>query len=194
MRKDQQFLRELQRYVAITTVGPSALRNQGTTGVIQAAQDHLSSLNLHTVRTASETAFLRWLDQETEQLRRALPKGAQNWGAARKALNLFLRDVCYNRFLCRGNRISRVEDWLEIPLDSLIAALLKRWSQEMGDNRDLPRWPGLIKLTPDTSRRFQNVARKLARSQGISRVHLDMRLWTTERKKAVSKRLRAAAL
>jgi hypothetical protein len=179
MRKDQQFLRELQRYVAITTVGPSALRNQGTTGVIQAAQDHLSSLNLHTVRTASETAFLRWLDQETEQLRRALPKGAQNWGAARKALNLFLRDVCYNRFLCRGNRI---------------AALLKRWSQEMGDNRDLPRWPGLIKLTPDTSRRFQNVARKLARSQGISRVHLDMRLWTTERKKAVSKRLRAAAL
>jgi len=69
MKKDQQFLRELQRYVAITTVGPSALRNQGSTGVIQAAQDHLSTLNLDTVKTGGETDFLRWLDQETNENR-----------------------------------------------------------------------------------------------------------------------------
>jgi hypothetical protein len=186
MKKSRSFFRDLQRYVAITTVGPSALRNQGSPGVIKAAQDHLASLDLRTVCVGNETEFLAWLDHETEELRRSLPNRAQNWGAARKALNLFLRDVCYNRFLCEHSRVSRAEDWMEIPLDSLIASSLKRWVRNNGDD-PLPRWPGLNRLTPDISSRFQSAAKRRARSEGISRVHLDMRLWAREREKTANR-------
>ena len=177
MKKDDQFYRDMQRYIAVTTVGPSALRNQGSKGVIKAAQKYLTEVELSAFRSRNEDNFLTTLDAQTEQLRKVLPHGAQNWGAARKALNLFLRDICYNRFLCERYGLTRSEEWMEIPLDSLVATALKR----KAGRGALPRWPGLNQLKVDVSTRFQAFARELAASQGISRVHLDMRLWTDER-------------
>lgn len=179
MKKDAQFYRDMQRYIAVTTVGPSALRNQGSKGVIKAAQAHLAVINLAKFRVADEATFLRALDDATANLKGALPRGAQNWGAARKALNLFLRDICYNRFLCAKHGLSKSEGWLEIPLDSLVAAALMR----RGRRGELPRWPGLKGLTAEVSSKCQSFAKRVANSQGISRVHLDMRLWTTERER-----------
>lgn len=98
MKKDDQFYLDVQRYVAVTTIGPSALRNQGSAGVIKAAQNYLAIIDLGAFRTKDERTFLRVLDTATEKLTHTLPRGAQNWGAARKACNLFLRDICYNRF------------------------------------------------------------------------------------------------
>lgn len=40
----------------------------------------------------------------------------------------------------------------------------------------LPSWPGLKGLTSRVSMQFQRVARGLADEEGISRVHLDMRI------------------
>jgi len=179
MQKDDQFYRDMQKYIAITTVGPSALRNQGSKGVIKAAQKHLADIDLQVFRTKDEAEFLTVLDQQTEILRRALPPRAQNWGAARKAINLFLRDICYNRFLCERHGLAIAEDWMEIPLDSLIAASLKRKDSE----GHLPRWPRLIKLERHDSSKFQAFAKSIASAQGISRVHLDMRLWAEERER-----------
>jgi len=179
IKKDDQFYQDMQRYIAVTTIGPSALRNQGSRGVIKAAQRHLAQLDLRVFRTDGEAAFLRVLDAQTEELKRVLPRGARNWGAARKALNLFLRDICYNRFLCERHGLSTCEDWMEIPLDSLVATALKR----KGKRGELTRWPGLNGLTPDLSSRFQAFAKRVASEQGISRVHLDMRLWTVERER-----------
>ena len=68
---------------------------------------------------------------------------------------------------------------MEIPLDSLIAASLKR----KGTRGKLPQWPGLNGLTPDISSKFQEFAKQVALAEGIFRVHLDMRLWTEEREK-----------
>jgi len=90
MNKDIHFYRDMQLYLAVTTIGPSTLRNQGSKGVIKAAQQYLALIDLNVFRTSDEKTFLNVLDNETEQLRKALPKGAQKWGAARKALNLFL--------------------------------------------------------------------------------------------------------
>lgn len=179
MKKDDDFYRDMQRYIAVTAIGPSALRNQGSKGVIRAAQKYLATVDLGVFRAEDEATFLRTLDKETEKLRRTLPREAQNWGAARKALNLFLRDICYNRFLCKRHRLIQTEEWMEIPLDSLIAASLKR----KGTRGHLPSWPGLNGLTPEVSLKFQEFAKQIALAQGISRVHLDMRLWTEERER-----------
>lgn len=182
MKKDDLFFRDMQRYIAVTTIGPSALRNQGSAGVIKAAQNHLSTIDLGCFRTKDEKTFLKTLDARTEELQNILPKGARNWGAARKACNLFLRDICYNRFLCERHGIADSEEWMEIPLDGLVAKALKRKGKRGG----LPHWPGINGLTPEVSARFQTFARDIAAEQGISRVHLDMRLWTTERERTGS--------
>jgi hypothetical protein len=169
----------MQRYLAVTTIGPSALRNQGSGGVIKAARNYLAAVDLGAFRTKDEPAFLNALDASTEALKRAFPKGARHWGAARKACNLFLRDICYNRFLCQRYGLDEAEEWMEIPLDSIIAIALKRKSQRGG----LPRWPGLNRLTAEVSAEFQAFAAEVAVEQGISRVHLDMRLWTIGRER-----------
>jgi len=178
-KKDDQFYRDMQRYIAVTTIGPSTLRNQGSAGVIEAAQNYLAGIDLGGFRTKDERTFLMVLDAATEKLKRTLPREAQNWGAARKACNLFLRDICYNRFLCQRYGLEESEEWMEIPLDGLVAVALKRKGQRGG----LPRWPGLNGLTPEISAKFQAFARQIAAEKGISRVHLDMRLWMTERKR-----------
>ena len=152
MKKDNQFYRDMQRYIAVTTIGPSTLRNQGASGVIEAAQEHLAAVELPAFCVRNEDAFLAALNAETERLRKALPPGAQNWGAARKALNLFLRDICYNRFLCERHDLGECEDWMEIPLDGLVATALKR----RAGRGKLPRWPGLSELTADVSSSFRN--------------------------------------
>ena len=179
MKKDAQFYRDMQRYIAVTTIGSSAMRNQGSKGVIKAAQKHLAVIELGIFQAKDEDDFRHVLDNQTERLRNTLPRGAQNWGAARKALNLFLRDICYNRFLCAWHTLSDLEEWMEIPLDRLIATALKR----KGKRGELPCWPGLKRLNADVSSKFQSFAKQIASEQGISRVHLDMRLWTEEREK-----------
>lgn len=177
--KDDQFYADMQRYIAVTTVGPSALRKQGAKGVIKAAQQHLAVANLQIFKQKDELAFLRMLDIETEKLKLALPEGAQNWGAARKALNLFLRDICYNRFLCERHDLASIEEWLELPLDRLVATSLI--DKDIADK--LPQWPGLKWLKKNISEEFQSFAKQYALEQGVSRIHLDMRLWTVEREK-----------
>jgi len=177
MKKDSQFYRDIQRYIAVTTIGPSTLRNQGARGVIEVAQEHLAAVDLSKFSVRNEGDFLASLNAQTNRLKRAFPHGAQNWGAARKALNLFLRDICYNRFLCERHALAQAEDWMEIPLDGLVARALKR---KAGRGK-LPQWPGINELTAGVSGSFQVFAREFAASKGISRVHLDMRLWTEER-------------
>ena len=169
---------DIQRYIAVTTVGPSTLRNQGKSGVIEMAQSFLSEFDLHRLTVNDERAFLRVLDTMTEELRQQLPRGAQHWGAARKAVNLFLRDCCYNRIVSDTYRLASLEAWLEIPLDSVVAAELKRRLPR----RTLPAWPRLKGLTPPVSAAFQRVAKARADADGITRPRLDMRLWVAQRK------------
>lgn len=172
---------DMQRYIAVTTIGPSTLRNQGASGVIGAAQRFLSKLDMHKFAVKDEKAFLVVLDTTTEELRRRLPVGARHWGVARKALNLFLRDLCYNRFLSPKYSLAELERWMEIPLDSLVAEVLMKYAK--GKNRVLPPWPRIKGLTSPVSSEYQDVARQWADAKSISRPHLDMRIWMTERTK-----------
>ena len=67
-----------------------------------------------------------------------------------------------------------MEPWLELPLDSnSYAGLLN----DTSDASKMPPWPGIKDLTPMTSRELQAFAASVAKSLGVSRVHLDVRYW-----------------
>ena len=174
--KPKDFIKTLQRKVAFTAVGPSALRGQGK-GVLRTSQDFLAQMSLTRVPKSSAKRYQLWLDRQTESLLNILPIKNRPWGAARKAINLFLRDALYNKYLSKQFKLQSIETWLEVPLDSAVAKGLK-----LNSNRgELPRWPGLKNLKPNISECFQVFASKQAILKGIARVHLDMYLWLDNR-------------
>jgi len=168
----------MQRSVAVTAIGPSSLMNQGASGVINAAQEFLALLDLSVFSTGVKLYFRSQLDTATDSLLLALPKNAQNWGTARKAVNLFLRDALYNHYLATKYNLHRIENWLEIPLDSAVARGLKK----LGNRAELPVWPGLKKLSSEISAQFQSFAQDIAKERSLARVHLDIYLWLEERR------------
>jgi len=173
---EKEFIRIVQQKVAVSAVGPSALRGQGV-GVLHATQAVLQELDFFRIPDNSNKEFVKWLDQKTNIILRRLPVENNPWGAARKALNLFLRDVFYNRYLYTNSNIQNVENWLEIPLDSAVAKGLKQ-NDLLGT---LPKWPGLKHLSKKVSNKYQTIALKIAQSKDISRVHLDMIFWLENR-------------
>lgn len=175
MNKDD-FLETMRQRTAVVAVGPSALRGQGK-GVLQATQNALKTINLLNISRDNETDFNLWLDEQTNIVLAALPVVNKPWGAARKAVNLFLRDLLYNRYLCKKFRIQEIEQWLEIPLDSAVTKGLKR---KAGRGK-LPSWPGLKNMNKDVSVKFQEYANILAKETGMNRVHLDIYLWLENR-------------
>lgn len=118
----EDFLRILHNRTAEAAVGPSALRNQGASGVIRVVREYFKRLDLRTFSVSDERDFMQRLDAASDALRERFPKGARNWGAARKALNLFLRDAFYGTFLSKHYHLEKIEPWLEIPLDQYVAA------------------------------------------------------------------------
>lgn len=169
----EDFLPTLQRFVAFAAIGPSALRNQGASGVIGAAREFLGGLDLSSFAVATGAEFGAVLDAATESLESRFPKRARHWGAARKAVNLFLRDSLNNRYIEERHHLSRAEPWMEIPLDKVVAGRLK----ERDRSDDLSPWPGLKRLTMSVSDEYQAFACELAKQRGLARVHLDMYLW-----------------
>ncbi len=170
--KSAELTRLFQVRVAEGAIGPSAMRNQGNRRVVHCARRYLAGVDLTSFVVHREAAFRRKLDWHTEHLRQRLPPRAKHWGTARKALNLFLRDVLYHRYLCDAFRFDRVEAWLEVPLDRYIARGIRR--SYLGI---LPPWRGIIHLRPDESAEFQRAARRIAEAAEIAPIHLDVFWW-----------------
>ena len=159
---DGQFISDVQKFVGLA-VSVSALRRQGP-GVIYAIQEYLGD------------AFSNWLEGKTSELVRT--RGVK-WGAARKALNLFLRDCLYNKYLSEKYDLGNLEAWMEMPVDSVVAGQLKK---DAGRGR-LPVWHGLKELTKENSEKFQTHAREMAARRNFARVHLDVGMWINNRVK-----------
>lgn len=181
MRDESKILesltRAMQARTAVAALGPSALRGQGASGVIAAARAYLAKMNLGAFAVERESAFRRRLDAKTDRLMRAFPRPARSWGAARKAINLFLRDALYNVYLREAFNLAVARNWYELPLDSATARGLR--SRDGGSS--LPRWLGVKHLTHVVSDEYQRFALSVAQSRGIARVHLDVFLWVAER-------------
>jgi hypothetical protein len=172
------FLDRLKDRCAELAVGPSTLRRQGASGVVDAARRGLRKIDLLTFAVADESAFRARLDEATAALQVVLdsvfPEEGRNidarWGGARKVLNIFLRDVIYNADLIAHFNLHHVRPWLEVPLDSYVAAGLKGEPEGMR----LPRWPGVKYLRREASDQYQTVASAVAERRGVTRIDLDV--------------------
>jgi hypothetical protein len=169
---DHTRLRQLR--IARIAVGASTARGQARSGTVAAARQFLGNLDLSRVPTRSPERFARWHDVTTEQLRRALPGRSPPWGAARKFLNIFLRDALYDAQLKRAFTLNSIERWLEVPLDGDVG---RRLNTEP-EGAALQRWRTIKGLTPTVSAQFQAVAAVVAAREGCARVHLDLLFWS----------------
>ena len=157
-------------------VGPSTARGQGARGVVGALRVALDEVPLARLAKSRQASFARSLDASTQTVMAALPRPARSWGLARKCLNIFLRDCFYNAYLRDAYGLAVAERWFEVPLDRVVAEGLKEQLTDV-----LPRWPGVKRVTPDLSARYQDGAMNLSQEWGITRVHLDTYLWVAGR-------------
>jgi hypothetical protein len=169
-----EFLDTLKFRLAELAVGPSALRKQGAPGVVAAARSFLKTLDLRSFIDTDDAGFLAELNAATVALQRVFPPEARRWGAARKALNLFLRDAVYCWDLSRQYGLQAIRGRLEVPLDRQVALGLRRYPRL---SVRLPRWPGVKYLSPPVSGEYQRVASAVAREERLARVDLDVIFW-----------------
>jgi hypothetical protein len=164
-----QLLRKIRYHYAVSAVGPSASRRMIRKGDIEHIRKFMDRLDLR--RFSNPADFSRALNLSTRSLAKLLPQN--RWGAARKFLNLYLRNATYNFYLRRAYRLDRVEHLLELPMDSYAAKGLLN----QPEGHQLPTWKGVVHLTPEANAAYQAVASHVASRETIHRVHLDMRYW-----------------
>lgn len=173
MKRSFDFIDDLHSRVAMMAIGRSTLRSQGAPGMVECARKFLRRLDLRPL--SKPVKFDAWLDRQTLKLACDFPgEGKGNWGAARKSLNIFLRDALYSRPLCTHFTLAHLESSLEVPLDSHVYAGLV---SDTDDPESFPPWPGVKYLTSKTSRDLQARAAAVAHVLGVARVHLDLRYW-----------------
>lgn len=173
-----KFIDHVQTQVAELAIGASALRNQGGSGLIASARAFFKTIDLAGLSNLSGEDFSKFLDSATDDLKNQFSDGARNWGAARKAINLFLRDAFYNRYLFDHYKLASLERLLEVPLDRDVATNLL--GTKYGTS--LPEWKSIKTLSPKDSHQYQEVASKYSEDMGIARVHLDLLFWRKETK------------
>jgi len=171
--QEKEFLELMQRYVANISIGASTLRNQGAKGVAEAARDFLAELDLSGLKKIKPADYPKTLKKWTCDLKEKLPKGAQHWGTARKAINVFMIQVFLNRFMAEKYEMDKFKDVLETPLDSNASKGLKRLSPKTR----LPSWHSIKGLTYESSKKYQECASKVAQQNGLTRACLDIILW-----------------
>ena len=136
--------RAIRSRVARMAVGPSTVRGNPA-GTTEAARGFLLALPLRHFAAGGGAEIQRALDRSTARLQAALPRGARNWGVARKLLNIYLRDCVYSAHLRSLYRLGRIEPFCELPLDAVTA----RHLLESSDGAGLPAWPGVNAVTSE---------------------------------------------
>jgi hypothetical protein len=170
------FLHRLRQRMANLVPGPSTLRKHGK-GIPDAARPFLMSIDPAIFVVADESTFSAQLDKVTLALEQHFPEGTRSWGGPRKLINLFLRDVLYNVYLCPMYRFDAIRPWLEVPLDSHVAQGLVNEEEGKG----LPKWPKIKYLKAAQSSEYQQVASSVARRLNLARVDLDVIYWRAQK-------------
>jgi len=176
----EKFIKYLQRRLAQISVGPSALRKQGAPDIIRICRDYFEKeIDLRKfIEALQSNNYSLYLDSKTGELLKQFPDNGKSWGAARKGLNLFFREIVYNCYFANYLGIpSEYEEnreflmQLEVPLDKDVATSL------VNKYHDLPKWKSIKELTPDQSNLYQKKADEYAAELMTARVHLDLIFW-----------------
>ncbi|HEX2847354.1 MAG TPA: hypothetical protein VHN59_12455 [Chitinophagaceae bacterium] len=179
----------LHRRIAQISVGASAIRNQGKKGdkgLIKTCRNYFENeieLSVFFKKLHDRDEYKELLDKHTQAIVSLFPETARSWGAARKGLNLFFRDVVYNKYLADKFNLSsdfisnnKMLENLEIPLDKDVAKKLRERFKQA-----LPKWEGIKHLTEKVSAAYQLKAAELASEKNIARVHLDLEFWREQK-------------
>jgi hypothetical protein len=148
----------------------------GPKGTIRAARKFLAEEVSLAKIGASGRRFPKLLDRLTSKFVRKLPRGARNWGAARKFLNIYLRDAAYNVYLRKAFRLDRIERQLEVPIDRQVAEALIAEDRKLRRN-SLPRWKSVISLSPEDNIKYQTAVKEFASKEGIDTIHFNVIAW-----------------
>lgn len=176
------FYTKLHRRIAQTAVGASAIRNQGGSGLIKICRNYFEKeidLKEFFDSLSNQDQYMNLLDRHTDAIVNRFPSTAKSWGAARKGLNLFFRDLCYNKYIADKFEIpsdlkanAEMLKFLEVPLDNDVAKGLIHFFPGQ-----LPKWNRIKNLTKEESDQFQEKANELAFQKNIARIHLDLLFW-----------------
>lgn len=181
---DNEFLKLIQRRLSEISIGSSALRNQGAKGIIRLTRDFCyNQIKLDDFKEQIlDKTFSKYIDKLTTQLVNEYPIEGKSWGAARKGLNLFFRELVYNHYVHKylnlpSNRTEEINflNQLEVPLDNFVAKGLKNEFDE------LPKWNSIKNLTPVDSRVYQKRALDLASKMGFARIDVDLEFWRSNK-------------
>ena len=179
---ETEFYKHLKRRLSQISIGPSAIRNQGASGLIKTLRDYFENqinLDEFVKLLLDETKYLEFLNHHTSKILILFPENAQSWGAARKGLNLFFREIVYNKFF--SNHYSIPENftsfnnyvkYMEVPLDRDVANGLIEDSNGL-----LPKWNNIKQLTSTISESYQKQAFLIATKENIARINLDLKYW-----------------
>lgn len=177
-----EFHKLLHRRLSQVSIGASAIRSQGSGGLIKILRDYFfDEIDLQEFKIVlkNEMEYKMFLDKHTLVILERFPENAKSWGAARKGLNLFLRDIVYNRFFSTifslpndFTEFNEMIKFMEVPLDKEVAFGL------ISDSKGkLPKWKTIKGLSPEISELFQNQASVISESENIARINLDLKYW-----------------
>ncbi|MEX0686313.1 MAG: hypothetical protein WD267_00325 [Balneolales bacterium] len=169
----EKFLSTLQQKLVYESVTPSHLGFKYAISEMHIIHNLIMSLDLSKFSTKNSDEFKQSLDESTSELVNTLSAEERTWGTARTAINFYLREALYNRYLSEVNDLFLSEHFFETPINDTSVLTLRR--QKNGST--LPEWSGLSLFTPEQSDTYQNFAADLAKDLGVSRVHLELFLW-----------------
>jgi hypothetical protein len=161
---------DFQRPVVFTSITASSLRNQGHAGIVAHARNFMLAMDLAPFAgAATEASFQAELDRQTQ----ALAQLVGSWGAARKALNIFLCEAFHNVELNAHYQLDRIGPYLEVALDGTVGRRL--WQES---DATLPRWASIRGLQPEINQRYQEFAAAHALELNLDlRVDLEILYW-----------------
>ena len=177
----QELIEHLINHTSNLAISSSTLRNQGAKGIITAARKFLREMKLQEMTEAFNTMhYATFLDKETNKLIAIFSKlyddkSFRNFGAARKSINIFARDVFYNKIFIEHYKINQGRkhySQLELPLDSYTTKGILKSHPDLKSH-----WNGIKYLTPDDNIILQTAATKIADSKKINRIELDIIWW-----------------
>jgi hypothetical protein len=168
-KAEKNFIDQVRKRIAEISVGSSAIRNQGGPGLIKISRRFFyKKIDLKEFRRElPKKTYTDYLDRLTKELVTRYPSGAKSWGAARKGLNLYFREVAYNHYLANHLKLSvdyqqnlKILKNLEVPLDKDVATGL------IEKCKGLPEWISIKKLK-NSSKKLKNMLTKLILSEFI---------------------------